>query len=105
MERAPASIAWLFVFVGFRRVRATLVNAKIKILLTLTFFGGPGCRKASWAGIFQTIFRNESAPGTGIEPGSAAWQTRSLTTAPREEGSAKLSFPSLYIASADCALR
>ena len=69
MERAPASIAWLFVFVGFRRVRATLVNAKIKILLTLTFFGGPGCRKASWAGIFQTIFRNESAPGTGIEPG------------------------------------
>ena len=72
MERAPAKhSSGCCVFVGFRRVRATLVNAKIKILLTLTFFGGPGCRKASWAGIFQTIFRNESAPGTGIEPGSA----------------------------------
>ena len=105
MERAPASIAWLFVFVGFRRVRATLVNAKIKILLTLTFFAGrPGMHERHHGReYFRSIFRNESArPGRESNPGSAlAWQTRpSLTTAPREEGLRKTSFPSLYIASA-----
>ena len=57
MERAPASIAWLFVFVGFRRVRATLVNAKIKILLTLTFFRGSRMPKGIMGGNISDNFQ------------------------------------------------